>query len=148
MMLRYQQARDNGATNAAASRLAGASHCTIWRIKRAVAAHGDEGYRPAHQRSGRRSALVKLNVQSWVLAAVERLALQEGCTIPAAWRLFAGSKDCPPALTARLRKSVPPSLIKATALRIIPVRLGQHVPDGEAFTVALRGSKTGKGGNL
>ncbi len=138
MLKRFQEAKAGGATNAAASRLAGASHCTIWRINRAVAARGDEGYMPAPSRSGRRSALVKLKVQPWVLAAVERLALQEGGTIPAAWRQFAGSKDCPPTLAVHLRRSVPPSLLKATQLRTVPVRLGSHVPDAEAFAEALK----------
>ena len=138
MNQRFDQAKGGGATNAQAARLAGASYCTIWRIKRAVAAHGEEGYMPALPRSGRRSALVKFKVQPWVLAAVERLAFQEGCTIPAAWRLYSDHKDCPPTLATYLRKSVPPSFIKATKLRTIPVRLGTHVPDAEAFTEALK----------
>lgn len=143
-VLRFRRARHSGRTWAQASRLAGASSPTLSRWTRAYDAHGLAGLLPRTANCGRKSELEKLKLPRWVLASVERIALQQRGSIPAAWVRFSKSAQCPVRLAKRIRQGVPPSLTAATKLRTIPVRFGRHLSVRESVAVALATRKGAK----
>ena len=142
VVIKFHELRIKGIDYVAAAREAGTSPASISRWSAALSAHDVDGLLPGTDRCGRTPDLTKLRVPKSVLRQVERLALRYGCGIAAAWRKFARTKNCTPALARRIRQGIPPSFTKATALRTVRVRVGKHISARESIDAALTTQKT------
>ncbi|HMJ88986.1 MAG TPA: hypothetical protein VK530_04185 [Candidatus Acidoferrum sp.] len=113
LVKRYHELLLEGKTPREAATLAGASRSTIWRIETALSEHDLAGLEPHTANCGRKSALSTWNIAEPTVAAVARIAREQQCSVRAAWLKFAVTTECPPTLSPRLLKHVPPSLINA-----------------------------------
>ena len=138
---RFDQFTLQGYSQPEAAQMLGASVTTLWRDRKKFDEAGLTGLKPLTGNCGRKSTLDKLHVSKAVLRTVEHLALQHGCSIVAAWRRFARTPGCSPKLAALIRKSVPPSLLAATKLTDVRVRVGRHVSNRAALAAALNPTK-------
>lgn len=110
--------RRKGLTVAESARECGSSVPTLWRYRKNYDAMGLEGLEPRFAFSGPPSALKKLGVTAETVREVQRLnAILE--SNQKAWRQFAKSPRCPPALAAFLEsaKNIPLSLLAETRLK-------------------------------
>jgi|SRR6185295_15404632 len=109
----FNELRRQGKKYLEAAQIAGASIATICRWGMAFSARSFEGLKPKPMGRGHRPALEQWKISAVILMKVQQIMLQKKCSVPAAWRQFALMPDCPANLSARLLRSVPPSLCRA-----------------------------------
>jgi hypothetical protein len=106
---------------ATAAAMVGASVVSIWRWRRKYEAHGLAGLRPKPTSGGRHSPFTKIRFIPAGIRELERLVVETGSR-RAAWRQFASSAACPPAVADHIKKARNAPLCLAGFARIKKVK--------------------------